>query len=106
MFDMNVLHPVFLNSGLYDLLKPDDRFAIAIGLTRPHVEQGWAPDSALEYLQGAKGDVQSHLATLEELDFGVKLLKTKPVPVADMRVHEEVKRPSDGWEDAFCDLRN
>lgn len=52
--------------------------------------QGWTTESALEYLAQAKADVAHHHTTLDELNFGVKLLKAQPTPVADMQLHEKV----------------
>lgn len=52
--------------------------------------QGWTSVTALEFLGTAKSDVDTHHATLTELNFGVKLLAAAPVPVADMQTHEEV----------------
>ena len=52
--------------------------------------QGWTTDTALEFLGQAKADVEAHHVTLEELNFGVKLLDMDEVPVADLKTHEKV----------------
>ncbi|KAK9814943.1 hypothetical protein WJX73_002724 [Symbiochloris irregularis] len=64
----------------------------------PYSQKNWKPAEALDVLREARSKVAADHAALDELNFGVQLLQSEAVPIADMLTHEkEIMQLENTW---------